>query len=159
MYRNIHIGKEIEKRISDLKLTKTDFAKKIGTSKQNLNRILEKESIETSLLQKFGEALNYNFFKLFIEPPLNITINAKDHSGASGTGDVILVNDTDKKLTDPNNITKEILDSNEDGTELELLKKDNESLRKLLEAAEKLNLEKERTINVLNLLLEKNNIK
>lgn len=90
MFSTIHIGKEIEKKIGEKKMTKTEFAKKIGTSKQNLNRILEKESIDTALLQKFGAALDFNFFTLYTNPPI-VNIKAENHSGASESGDVLVL--------------------------------------------------------------------
>lgn len=142
MYRNIHIGKEIEKRIGELKLTKTEFAKKFGTSKQNLNRILEKESIETSLLQRFGEALDYDFFALFTESP-TYNIKAENHSGASGSGDVVVVNEDSNK---------------DDNIDYQSLKKEYNSLKKLYDSSENLIKEKERTISFLKLILKQNNI-
>lgn len=63
--QHIHIGKEIEARINQLNMNKTEFAKLIGTSKQNVNRILEKSSLDTNILQKYGDVLGCNFFTLY----------------------------------------------------------------------------------------------
>lgn len=61
----IHIGREIEARINQLHITATEFARRINTSKQNVNRILKKESIDTATLQRYCEVLDYNFFSLY----------------------------------------------------------------------------------------------
>lgn len=65
----IHIGKEIEARINQLHITATEFARRINTSKQNVNRILKKESIDTATLQRYCEALDFNFFTLYCPSP------------------------------------------------------------------------------------------
>ncbi len=81
--KQIHIGHEIEARINELKISKSEFARRIGTSKQNVTRILERESIDTSTLAKYGEALDFNFFNLYADA-LNMIIKASDHSQAAG---------------------------------------------------------------------------
>lgn len=63
--KHIHIGHEIEARINQLNISKSEFARRIGTSKQNVNRILEKESIDTATLVRYGDVLDYNFFTLY----------------------------------------------------------------------------------------------
>lgn len=63
--KHIHIGHEIEARINQLNISKSEFARRIGTSKQNVNRILEKESIDTATLVKYGDVLDCNFFTLY----------------------------------------------------------------------------------------------
>ena len=81
--KHIHIGHEIEARINELRISKSEFARRIGTSKQNINRILERESIDTLTLVKYGEALDFNFFNLYADA-LNMSIKATDHSQAAG---------------------------------------------------------------------------
>lgn len=61
----IHIGQEIETRLNHLNITASEFARRLDTSKQNVNRILKKESIETATLQRYCEVLDFNFFTLF----------------------------------------------------------------------------------------------
>ena len=65
---NIHVGQAIKKRLEELKMTKSDFAKAIGTPQQHINRILERDTMETKKLVKICQVLNYNFFTLFCEP-------------------------------------------------------------------------------------------
>ena len=65
---NVHVGQAIKKRLEELKMTKSDFAKAIGTPQQHINRILERDTMETKKLVKICQVLNYNFFTLFCEP-------------------------------------------------------------------------------------------
>lgn len=63
--KHIHVGEAIEKRRNELGLSKSEFGRKIGVSQQHVNRILERETMETKRLIKISEALDYNFFTLF----------------------------------------------------------------------------------------------
>ncbi|MBD5236323.1 MAG: helix-turn-helix transcriptional regulator [Bacteroidales bacterium] len=64
---NIHVGQAIKKRLEELKMTKSDFAKAIGTPQQHINRILERDTMETKKLVKICQVLDFNFFTLFCE--------------------------------------------------------------------------------------------
>lgn len=63
--KNIHIGHEIEERIRQLRLTKTEFARMMGMAQQNVNRILQGKNITTDKLQQISEILNFDFFSLY----------------------------------------------------------------------------------------------
>lgn len=63
--KEVHIGKEIEKKLQELKISKTDFAEQISTTRQNVHNILLKKDINTDMLQSISEALQFNFFQLF----------------------------------------------------------------------------------------------
>ena len=65
--KNIHIGKEIERRLAYLRMTKTEFAKRIGMLQQNINRVIDSRSIDTDKLQKISDALGFNFFTLYTD--------------------------------------------------------------------------------------------
>ena len=58
----VNIGLAIEARLNELKMTKSEFGRRIGIPQQNVNRILEKSSIDTDKLIIISEALGYNFF-------------------------------------------------------------------------------------------------
>lgn len=60
-----HVGLLIEQRINELRLTKSEFGRKIGIQQQNVNRLLSRESIDTDKLVDICEALDYNFFECF----------------------------------------------------------------------------------------------
>ena len=61
----VHIGQAIDKRRHELGLSKSELGRRIGVPQQHINRILERETMETSKLAKVSQALDYNFFALF----------------------------------------------------------------------------------------------
>ena len=63
--KNVHICEAIEKRRNELGLSKSELGRKIGVPQQHVNRILERETMETKRLIKVSEALGFNFFTLF----------------------------------------------------------------------------------------------
>ncbi|MDE5704933.1 transcriptional regulator [Muribaculum sp.] len=88
----IHIGHEIESRINDLNISKSEFARRIGTSKQNVTRILEKKSIDTAVLIRDGEVIDYNFFNLYADVSNQSIVQSIYHSAASLSGDAMVLN-------------------------------------------------------------------
>ncbi len=62
----INIGALIDKRRNELDLSIRDFADKIHVSVGNAYDILKRESIDMALLQRISSALNYDFFKLYV---------------------------------------------------------------------------------------------
>lgn len=63
--KNVHVGHAIEKRRMELGLSKSELGRRIGVPQQHVNRILERETMETKKLVRVCEVLNYNFFSLF----------------------------------------------------------------------------------------------
>lgn len=86
----IHIGKEIEKRLQNLKISKTEFGRRIGIPQQNVNRIIDKDTIDTGKLLQISNALNFNFFELYCDPHEEVHTEG-DLSPASGSGDVEVI--------------------------------------------------------------------
>lgn len=80
----IHIGEKIKKKSKELRVSASELAKRINTTKQNVYQIFKKKSIDTDLLRVISEALRYNFFDLYkedlkslvLEPDLQYTINS-----------------------------------------------------------------------------------
>lgn len=62
---HVHVGEAIEKRRNELGLSKSELGRRIGVPQQHVNRILERETMETNRLVKVSEALDFNFFTLF----------------------------------------------------------------------------------------------
>ncbi len=58
----VHVGKKIEEVLRDRHIPVVEFARKINTNRNNVYSIFRRESIDTKLLQKVGEVLQYNFF-------------------------------------------------------------------------------------------------
>lgn len=71
--RHVHVGAEIEKRRVELGLSKSELGRRIGVPQQHVNRILERETMETNRLVKVSEALDCNFFSLFCSVPQQIS--------------------------------------------------------------------------------------
>ena len=72
-----------------MNVSKSEFGRLIGIPQQNVNRILERQSIDTEKLIKICSALKFNFFSLYfdedrIEEIGKMTISAVDHSQAVG---------------------------------------------------------------------------
>ena len=59
----IHIGKRIKQLMEYRGMTAIVLANKINKSRENVYDIYNRESIDLSLLEKIGLALDYNFFE------------------------------------------------------------------------------------------------
>ena len=82
---DVHVGQAIKKRYEATGMTKTEFGRLIGVPQQHINRIFERDTMETQTLAKICQALDYNFFALFCEFPTNV--NAYLAAVALGNGD------------------------------------------------------------------------
>ncbi len=91
--KDIHIGKAIKKRLDELEMKKTEFGRLIDTPQQHVNRIFDRDTIETKKLVRICKALDYNFFALFCAFPTQIS--AYLSAIAMGDGDANnLIGDT-----------------------------------------------------------------
>lgn len=63
--KKVHIGRLIRSKFEASGMTKKAFADKIGLSVRHLYTLFEKDSVDTGLLQKISDVLNYNFFQAF----------------------------------------------------------------------------------------------
>lgn len=61
----IHIGKAIEARIEEQGMSKAEFGRRIDTSRQNVNTLLGRKSLDTLVLVKICKVLKFNFFSLY----------------------------------------------------------------------------------------------
>lgn len=90
--KTVHIGLAIEEKLQELKLSKTEFGRRIGIPQQNVNRILEKDTIDTGKLVQISEALKFNFFSLYCEEVPKVEVKTEgDYSPASDEGDVTVI--------------------------------------------------------------------
>jgi len=88
--KSVHIGLAIDKKLQELKLSKTEFGRRIGIPQQNVNRIIEKSTIDTGKLVQISEALNFNFFTLYCDGH-KIIHTEGDLSPASDGGNVEVI--------------------------------------------------------------------
>ena len=59
----LHIGKLIKSRLDEVGMKKSEFARRINRSSQNVYDIFERKSIDSSLLYNIGLILDFNFFE------------------------------------------------------------------------------------------------
>lgn len=67
MNEKINIGELIDKRRKELGLSIRDFAAKISVSSGNAYDILKRETIDIMLLRRIASALDYDFFKHYVD--------------------------------------------------------------------------------------------
>lgn len=59
----MHIGQMIQNRLKETGMKKTEFARRINITSQNVYDIFKRKSIDTNLLMAISETLNYNFME------------------------------------------------------------------------------------------------
>lgn len=64
-FEKINIGLLIEQKMNELNVSKSEMARRSGIANQNINRVLERSSIDTDKLVAISEALDFNFFDCF----------------------------------------------------------------------------------------------
>lgn len=70
----IHIGKIILQHVESLGQNKSEFARRIGVTPQNVYTVFRRESINTDLLLRISRVLGYNFFQYYaLHEPLVVT--------------------------------------------------------------------------------------
>ena len=61
------IGQLIKERVKAKKMAVTDFAKAIDVERSNVYYIFQRDSIDTKMLKKIGQVLEYDFFQDLLE--------------------------------------------------------------------------------------------
>lgn len=64
-FEKINIGLLIEQKMNELNVSKSEMARRSGIANQNINRVLERSSINTDKLVAISEALDFNFFDCY----------------------------------------------------------------------------------------------
>lgn len=82
--KSVNIGLIIEQKLNELGINKSEFGRRIGIANQNVNRILERKSIDTDKLIEISNALGYNFFSEFIDEGNNAVANGDGSVAVSG---------------------------------------------------------------------------
>lgn len=72
--KDVHVGQAIDQRRNELGLSKSELGRRLGIPQQHINRLLERETMETKRLVKACKVLDFNFFALFC--PVNPQISA-----------------------------------------------------------------------------------
>lgn len=84
---DVHIGRAIKERFETMGLNKSQLGRMIGIPQQHVNRLFERETIETAKLVVISRALGFNFFNLYSDYSDNMT--AYMSAVAHGEGDAI----------------------------------------------------------------------
>ena len=65
-FNKINIGDEIRRVVNEKRLSNAAFAKELNIQRQNIERtVFLKSSLDTELLIRISEVLDYNFFALY----------------------------------------------------------------------------------------------
>jgi plasmid maintenance system antidote protein VapI len=59
----MHLGQMIKDRLKETGMKKTEFARRINITSQNVYDIFKRKSIDSNLLLAISETLNYNFLE------------------------------------------------------------------------------------------------
>lgn len=90
----VHVGRAIKQRMDDLRMSKAEFAKQMGIQQQHVNRILERDTMETKKLVGVCRILDFNIFALFCKntPYIHAYLAAVSTSGnaSNNIGDAAL---------------------------------------------------------------------
>lgn len=95
---DIHIGRLIEERINEVGMSKAEFGRRINTSRQNVNTLLRKSSLDTVMLSNISKVLNYDFFKYYINLGKDARKDGEDGKGPSVKLVIELPKDLQKAL-------------------------------------------------------------
>ena len=77
----IHIGQLIKKRLQETGMSKTEFARRINKTSQNVYDIFERKTIDTGLLHTISSILDFNFFEpysLAIKTSVSFSVKLND---------------------------------------------------------------------------------
>lgn len=89
---SLHIGKLIRKHLEELGMTKSEFARRLHTSPQNIYGIFKRKSIDTELLKNISIILNFDFFQYYASGALYVSEDRAPY----GKGSIISALDLQK---------------------------------------------------------------
>ena len=126
--RKVHIGHEIAKRITQLGISRSEFARRVGILQQHVKGLLERQSLDTEKLTIICEALDFNFFSLYCD---SVSINAYRSAISTGEGNVTNICGDNAELQGRNERLAEKI------TMLENIIKEKNKIIRLMEAKSK----------------------
>ena len=109
----LHIGKLIRQHLEEAGMTKSEFARRIGTSPQNIYGIFKRKSCDTELLREISRVLSFDFFQYYSTNALIV-----EEKGAGGKTHVLSAPDLKRELDARTR-------------ELDILKSENEYLKEI----------------------------
>lgn len=109
----LHIGKVIRQHLEEVGMTKSEFARRISTSPQNIYGIFKRKSIDSELLRDISRCLNFDFFQYYSTSSLIL-----DEKGGNGKTQVVTALDMKRELDSCKK-------------ELEIIRSENEYLKEI----------------------------
>jgi plasmid maintenance system antidote protein VapI len=64
---DIHIGKIILSKIKELGINRSELARRINKTRQNIDSIVKRKSIDTQLLMSISNELSHNFLLYYLK--------------------------------------------------------------------------------------------
>ncbi|HTF03558.1 MAG TPA: helix-turn-helix transcriptional regulator [Bacteroidia bacterium] len=108
----VHIGKIVRKHLEEAGMTKSEFARRLETSPQNIYGIFKRKSIDTELLKEISAVLNYDFFQYYSTGALLV------HEDKANYGKIMTALDLQREV-------------NKLKQDLEILKNENQYLKEI----------------------------
>lgn len=75
-----HIGKIIRQRLEETGMNKSEFARRINTTPQNIYGIFKRKSIDTDLLKEISQVLEYDFFQYYSQVTFEVHEDGSPYS-------------------------------------------------------------------------------
>jgi len=70
--KNIHIGSIIEQKVKESSMSNKEFAKRINYERSNVYHIFKQKSIDSELLIRISEVLNFDFYnEIYLDKKTN----------------------------------------------------------------------------------------
>lgn len=73
----LHIGKIIKKKLEESGMSKSEFSRRIETTPQNIYGIFKRKSMDTDLLKRISNVLNYDFFMYYTTATISVPTETK----------------------------------------------------------------------------------
>lgn len=115
---SFHIGKIIRQRLEETGMNKSEFARRINTTPQNIYGIFKRKSIDTDLLKEISSVLEYDFFQYYSQ----FSFVANEDGSPYGNKD---------KVYEHKTVTELYSELKRCQQELELLRKENAYLKEI----------------------------
>lgn len=89
----LHIGKVIRQHLEEVGMTKSEFARRISTSPQNIYGIFKRKSLDSELLRDISKCLNFDFFQYYSTSALIF-----DERGSGGKAHIVSAMELKREL-------------------------------------------------------------
>lgn len=107
----MHIGKLIKKHIEQAGMNKSEFARRINSTPQNVYSIFKRKSMDTDLLKDISRVLGYDFFQHYMVSPKQFSEEIPTYRTASELrADIDKMKKEAEMLRQENKYLKEIND-------------------------------------------------